>query len=393
MFIAITCITFFMAALYCGLILYFNLGWTRIKRFVPSGKTGINLKFSIIIPARNEENTIIDCLTDIVSQDYPHANFEVIVVDDFSEDHTAGRVINFIESNSNFSIRLIMLSDIIHQEKNSFKKLAIKTAIDNSRYDWIITSDADCRHGKGWLSTIADYIQEKDPVMLSAPVSFVSGLWEYNQGKGGQSFFERYQSLEFSSLVAIGAASIAMNTPNMCNGANLAYLKKAFYDVGGFAGYDHIASGDDEFLLHKMHQRWPDRIAFIKNTDAIAYTQPASNMEDLIRQRKRWVSKSRLYQRKTITFIMAGAYVFHISLLFTLVAGFFDPWYFLVFALAMGIKIMAEYILLRNVTAFFNRKQDLKFLIPSAFLYIFYVLFIGIYGNFGKYQWKGRTVK
>jgi cellulose synthase/poly-beta-1,6-N-acetylglucosamine synthase-like glycosyltransferase len=383
MFLAITCITFFLAALYSGLILYFNLGWTTLKRYVPSGETAPGLKFSIIIPARNEEKSIIPCLADIISQDYPSENFEVIVVDDFSDDQTASLVKEFIGSNPDFSIRLIKLGDIIHDEKNSFKKLAIKTAIDNSRYDWIITSDADCRHGKKWLRTIGGYIQEKDLVMLSAPVSF---------GEQG-SFFGRYQSLEFSSLVAIGAASIAMNTPNMCNGANLAYLKKAFYEVDGYSGFDHIASGDDEFLLHKMHKKWPGKISFIKNTDAIAYTQPAPTIEDLLMQRKRWVSKSRLYDRKAISFILAGAYVFHLLLLFTMVAGFFDPWYFMVFAMGLSAKIMAEFILLWNVTAFFNRKKDLNFLIPSAFLYIFYVLFIGIYGNFGTYNWKGRTVK
>jgi cellulose synthase/poly-beta-1,6-N-acetylglucosamine synthase-like glycosyltransferase len=383
-FTIIAIIALFLSVCYAGLILYFNAGWTQLNTY----KTELsvaepNVLFSIIIPARNEEGNIKNCLADILAQDYPASQYEVIVIDDFSEDNTAEKVEEFIKKHSGFNIRLIKLSDEGVAEQNSFKKLSITTGISYSRFSWIITSDADCRRGNLWLRTIASFILENDPVLISAPVCFAAPI----------GFFYKVQSIEFLGLIAIGAASIYQHTPNMCNGANLIYRKNAFYKVGGFKGYDDIASGDDEFLMHKINKEWPGRIFFLKNKDAIAYTNPAENLGAFIQQRKRWVSKSRKYARKSITAILSGAYIYHLCLLVCLVEGIFNLHYLALFSLAFGIKVLAEYIFLKNVSAFFHRERIMQMLLPAAFLYIFYVLIIGIYGNFGTYKWKGRQVK
>ena len=61
----------------------------------------------------------------------------------------------------------------------------------------------------------------------------------------------------------------------MCNGANLAYEKNAFFEVYGFEGIDDIASGDDMLLMHKIQKISRIRLAFLKSTNAIVTTQPA----------------------------------------------------------------------------------------------------------------------
>lgn len=383
MFIIIAIITILLAILYAILISYFNLGWSRLSEFVPESSIPPNVSFSIIIPARNEELNIINCLNDIINQEYPSSKFEIIVIDDFSEDKTAENVDQFISNNPKYNVSLIRLSEEKSEELNSFKKFAITIGIKQSGYDWIITSDADCRHGKKWLSTIAAFIVQNDPILISAPVTF----------QNPSNFFEKSQSLEFLGLIAIGAASIANKSANLCNGANLIYKKDAFYEVGGFKGVDDIASGDDEFLMHKIHAKWPDKIAFLKSHDAIAYTQPAKTLSEFIQQRKRWVSKSRKYANKSITGILISAYLYHLCLLLCLVFGFCNPLYFIVFIVAFGFKVVVEFLFLKKVTKFFNQSNVIRLLVPSAFLYIIYVLFIGIYGNFGKYEWKGRRVK
>ena len=218
--------------------------------------------------------------------------------------------------------------------------------------------------------------------MVSAPVCL----------KGSDIFFDLAQSLEFMGLVGIGAASLALNTPNMCNGANLAYKKEAFYEVNGFEGNDDLASGDDEFLMHKMFNKWPDKVLFLKNNEAIVYTKPETSLKAFIQQRKRWVSKSRKYSNSRITLVLIGAWIFHLLLLFNWIAGFFAPIYFIVFLVAFALKVGSEFAFLNGVTTFFNQRKALSVLIPAGFAYIFYVLFIGIYGNFGGYQWKGRKV-
>jgi cellulose synthase/poly-beta-1,6-N-acetylglucosamine synthase-like glycosyltransferase len=71
------------------------------------------------------------------------------------------------------------------------------------------------------------------------------------------------QTLEFSYLIGIGAAFIGNGRASTCNGANLAYRKDVFYEVGGFKGIDDLASGDDE-LLQKVAEKYPNRIGFFK---------------------------------------------------------------------------------------------------------------------------------
>jgi cellulose synthase/poly-beta-1,6-N-acetylglucosamine synthase-like glycosyltransferase len=381
-FAIISIITLLLAVLYGLMILYFKFGWDAMPLFVPGVETGSWPGFSIIIPARNESAHIINRLSDIIAQNYPAEDFEIIVMDDFSEDDTAQRVLEFIKDHPGFNIRLIRMADEPAGNRNSYKKLAITTGIRYSRFDWIVTTDADCRNGPKWLETFASVIRLKNPQLISAPVIF----------SAPQDFFGKFQALEFTGLIGIGASSISRQHPNMCNGANLAYRKTAFNEIDGFEGNDKLASGDDEFLMHKIHNKWPEDIVFLKNTDAIVYTQPAETYSGFISQRRRWVSKSRKYARKSITAILGGAYLFHACLFLCIIAAIFNPWYLLVFITAFGIKVAAEYAFLKNLTGFFRQQNILGGIVLSAFLYIFYVLFIGIYGNFGTYEWKGREV-
>jgi len=376
-------ITLTLAILYGTLITYFNKGWTGLQPFVSDNSLPLSTAFSIIIPARNEQENIITCLEGIVNQKYPATQFEIIIMDDFSDDDTAGKVQEFIQKYPVYQVRIIKLSEENTAEKNSFKKFAITLGIKYSKYDWIITSDADCRHGHKWLATIASYIEKYNPVLVSAPVTFHEP----------SNFFEKTQALEFTGLIAIGAASMAQKPPNLCNGANLIYRKDVFYEVDGFKGFDDIASGDDEFLMHKIYVKYKTGVDFLKSRDAIAYTQATKTLPEFMQQRKRWVSKSGKYKNKGITAILIGAYFMHLFLLVCLIAGFIYPAYFIVFIMAFGIKLLAEYMFLSKVTKFFNQKSIINLIIPAAFLYIFYALIIGIYANFGRYEWKGRIVK
>ena len=100
-------IIFFTGFLYAVLIISFTYGWLRTKKYERkniSGKTFV----SILIPARNEEKNIADCINDILQQDFPEELFEIIVVDDFSTDSTTRVVEDFCKRNGN--IRLIRLS-------------------------------------------------------------------------------------------------------------------------------------------------------------------------------------------------------------------------------------------------------------------------------------------
>src|SRR5690606_2286875 len=118
-----------------------------------------------------------------------------------------------------------------------------------------------------------------------------------------KSLFEILQTLEFQYLIGLGAAGIGNGAPTPCNGANLAYRRDIFYEVGGFNGIDELASGDDELLLHKIAERLRARIAVSESVDAMVHTGAKPGLKSFISQRQRGASKSTKYQDKRVVFL------------------------------------------------------------------------------------------
>ncbi len=225
-------------------------------------------------------------LHDIAQQTLPGTHFEVIVVDDDSADNTAA-VVEGAAQHSSFVLRLITLQD--QPGAPTGKKAALQAALSVARAPWVVCTDADCRVGPDWLGSYASLIQ------TDAAVKFVSGPVLLT---GDNSLLSNLMGLEFAGLVGVGAATIGQGQPTMCNGANLAYHREAFAAVQGFSGNEHVASGDDEFLLHKLHAAFPGSIRFLKTPRAIVRTAAPPTLRTLLAQRVRWASKWRHYQQK-----------------------------------------------------------------------------------------------
>jgi cellulose synthase/poly-beta-1,6-N-acetylglucosamine synthase-like glycosyltransferase len=366
------CLTF----AYVAVVLSFIIGWRRLKSFIPAGQVKA-LQVSIIVAARNEETQISKTVEDLLAQDYDPALMEIIFIDDHSTDAT-GKI---IQSYEDPRIRLITLNE--PETINSYKKKAIQTAIAAATGKLIITTDADCRMGVNWLKTIVAYYQEGGYKMISSPVA-------YNEET---SFFERAQSLEFLYLIGMGASTIGNNSPSTCNGANLAYEREAFYEVGGFTGIDDLASGDDELLLHKIAARYKNKIGFLKNREAIVYTQAKPSLDAFIQQRKRWASKSTRYKNKLIIALGVLVWLFNLSIVVNIVLGLFNKEYLAVAGTQLLIKLAIELLFLVDVTRFAKRSALLVLLPALNLMHIVYIIYIGIAGNSGKYNWKGRMVK
>ncbi|WP_412466292.1 glycosyltransferase family 2 protein [Pedobacter sp. KLB.chiD] len=371
--------SFFSAALtliYGLLVLNFIRGWHKLIYFIPQ-KSDPQTKVSIIVAARDEEANINKTIDDLIAQQYPKALTEIIIIDDHSTDSTAEIVLSY----ANRNVKLIKLNE--DRALNSYKKKAIQTAIGTCTGDLIITTDADCRMGPNWLVTIVNLYEEKNYKMISSPVA-------YFQEK---SFFERLQSLEFLYLIGLGASTIGNKQPSTCNGANLAYEKTTFYEVGGFQGIDDLASGDDELLLHKIAAKYPDQIGFLKNREAIVYTHAKETLGAFIQQRKRWASKSTRYKNKAIIVLGVLIWIFNLSILANFITGLFIPGFLAITFYQLLFKMVLETLFLWDVTGFAKRR-NLLILIPVLnVLHVIYMVYIGIAGNSGKYNWKGRMVR
>jgi len=372
----VSCLSIFLTILYLVVVATFIKGWHSLIPFQYKPATA-STAVSIIVAARNEAENIHETIEALLSQNYSKELTEIIFIDDHSTDNTA----EIIRSYALQGVRLISLKE--DKALNSYKKKAIQTAIAGASGKLIITTDADCRMGKDWLKTIVSFYEEHDYKMISSPVA-------YDQEK---SFFERSQSLEFLYLIGLGASTIGNKQPSTCNGANLAYERDAFYEVGGFQGIDDLASGDDELLLHKIAARYNNQIGFLKNTDAIVYTHAKPTLTEFLQQRKRWASKSTRYKNKSIIVLGVFIWFFNVSILLNLLTAIFIFSFLKIAIIQLALKIIIEFIFLVDVTTFAKRRSLLVLLPVLNVFHVLYIIYIGVAGNSGKYNWKGRMVK
>jgi cellulose synthase/poly-beta-1,6-N-acetylglucosamine synthase-like glycosyltransferase len=379
---------------YALLILYYRAAWKQLPPFKASNTKLLSTKISVIIPARNEAANIKACLDSLMRQVYPKNLFEIIVVDDFSTDNTGALVSAYATQN----VKLISLKDFTNEnELNSFKKKAIEIAINQSTGNLIVCTDADCTAPENWLQTIAAFYEEKQAAFIAMPVSI----------NCNNRFIEIFQSLDFMTLQGITGASVYKKIHSMCNGANLAYTKQAFLEVGGFTGIDTIASGDDMLLMHKIYKHAPNKIFFLKSPQVIVQTQPVSSVAAFFKQRIRWASKADKYDDKRIFAVLLLVYLFNLMLIaIPVIVLFINPEFnFQIYPLTINFtllelwlfiiisKTVIELFFLYPVAKFFN-KQNLLWWFPVIQpLHILYTVIAGWLGKFASYKWKGRQVK
>ena len=356
-----------LTAAYTCLMVWYWQGWKRTGFILEPNEH--ETKVSIIIAARNEEKNIVASLDSIRVLQYPPELLEVIVVDDHSTDNTAVLARGFGK-----------VTVITQDQGIEGKKKAIEKAIKIATGTLIITTDADCVVGRDWLEAIVEYYELYKPKMIAGPVYFgapkgVLGIW---------------QALDFAGLMAITAASIKNGLPQMCNGANLAYEKEAFYAVNGFEGIDAVPTGDDQLLMIKMQRQFPGEIHFMKAPEAIVHTLPQPDFSSLVSQRLRWVSKSKVFPDWRITAILVLAYFFNLLIALVFVAGIYLGIGYWPGLLLFTFKMLLELPLLYGSLKLSRQRQYLWQLPWVAVLHLLYVIAIGPLSLFGRYQWKGR---
>jgi cellulose synthase/poly-beta-1,6-N-acetylglucosamine synthase-like glycosyltransferase len=371
-----------LTCLYAALLLAYRFWYGKMRVFqlnqieaVSPGQA--STQFTVIIPARNEAANIKACVDSILVQDYPTAAFEIIVIDDFSEDDTAF-IVEALHAQYP-QVRLLKLADYCKEgETLAYKKKAIEIAVSVAKGDWILTTDADCIVPKKWLFFYHAYIQANQPSFVAAPVMFTKTAGILNQ----------FQVLDFLALQGITAAAVGAGKHSMSNGANLGFEKAAFIAVGGYQGVDHIASGDDMFLMHKMKQTLHKPVGYLFHPDAIVWTAAMDTWKGFILQRIRWASKARYYDDRSITFVLTIVYLFNLSFL---LLAFLGSWSTLLIALAF--KTFFELFFLDPVAKFFNLKPELRFFVFYQPIHIVYNIAAGLFGQLKTYSWKGRKVK
>jgi glycosyltransferase involved in cell wall biosynthesis len=342
-------------------------GFTKVNAIDYIGLTP-KTKFSIIVPFRNEAENLPILLESLSKLNYPMELFEVILVDDFSEEAFKIPSLKFKVSVIN-NVRVT----------NSPKKDAIVTAMQIVTTDWIITTDADCTVNTNWLLTLDNYIQLHDVAMIAGAVTYDCG----------NSFLHHFQQLDLTSLQGATIGSFGINKGFMCNGANFTYTKSFFQKLNGFNGNDGIASGDDVFLLQKATAQFPEKVHYLKSQNTIITTKPLNDWKSLFYQRVRWASKTSSYQSSFGKGLGLLVFAGNLTWLFVLGSWVLGLTAFQNVFLLFTLKFTVDTVLIYKANQFLT-KTKIQYLILSSLFYPFFSVSVALYSLLGKYEWKGR---
>ena len=365
-------------AAYVQMISGYTRSWDDVDGESAAEKLTLTTTITVVVSARNESKNIAACINSLKAQSYPANLLSIILLDDHSEDDTALIANELTTTDSRFQI-------IQLEGDESGKKDAISKAVAMSNSELIVTTDADCEHNPDWIKELASTYERIKPDMILAPVVF----------KHKPSILNRVLRLEFLALMGSSGASAAQTEPTMCNGANLCYKREAFHKVGGFEGVDNNPSGDDVFLMLKLHERRNGSVVFTKASNSIVTTHAPASFKAFWQQRKRWLSKRSGY---THQHVKKAAYTVFFGNLAMLVCLWMAAQFCLIKPIwAMAILIIAAKILIdRALLVKVGRDLGVSvnlidILLAELFLAV-YIPLLGLAGRSSSYTWKNRKI-
>lgn len=367
--------------LYIGLLLYLLYGFHQLKT---TSKENIPPKttFSIVIPLRNEAENLPQLFVSLRKLYYPEDLFEILLVNDASEDTSEAICEEFITAEKGLHVKLLQNE----RKSESPKKDAINTGISAAKNDFIVTTDADCLLPQKWL-------QEFNSRLMATGAKFLAGPVMISRKEGSKSsFLELFQEIDFLSLQLATMGGFGVKQPFMCNGANLCFEKASFLELNGYDGNDYISSGDDIFLLEKFRKRG-FKIGFLKRKEATILTKAQQNLKALLQQRIRWAAKTGATKGFFGKFVGLLVLLMNLSLVLAFFAAVFKLFPPGIFLFLFLLKFNIDFILIYSCADFFGNERVLKNYFWCSIVYPFFSSYVAMRALFGGYSWKGRHFK
>ena len=360
--------------LYCATLLFFFAGL-----FKKGGRQSVLKPFvSIVIPAKNEAKNIVNILNNLSQQTYPEDLFEVIVVDDKSQDYTATIVNDFMGNISN----LQLLSTAGIESSLRYKKHPLNLGIRKSQGEILLLTDADCTVSSNWISAMVSSFTEN--------VGMVIG---YSEASPVRTITQKLEALDFLMLLSAARGSAALGDPYACTGQNLAYRRQAFDAVGGFSAFASQVGGDDTLLMQQIKRQTSWEIVFSPDPDSFVKSTPQETAWGFITQRIRWATDT-LQVWKTDPLFFGIIVVTFLANLFSLTFPFmlFDnPLLIPIVCYGLCAKFAVEGAVMLKGTSFFNRQELRSVYLLWFLLQIPYITFMGLLSFFGNFlPWGGK---
>ncbi len=347
------------ALAYATLLAVIVYYWRRLPLWKMLPPTPPLPHIDVIIAARNEELLLPACIDSLLKQQYPADKATFWIIDDHSEDGTAAIVRQFMDDPR---LRLLSLASHLQGRRlASYKKAALSWGIAQSAGELIVTTDADCELPPGWLAGMAAAWQQ-GYTFLGAAVRI----------RDTGHLLTSFQALDLAGTMLLTGAACSAGHPMLANGANMAFSRALFERVGGYAGIDHIASGDDVLLLQKILKDGHARIGFIPGPAATATTAPQLSWHSLWQQRLRWAAKTAAYTDYKLVAFQGFVFLFSWSVILALLLA---P---LAGIGALAIKYISDYFFLRTATHSLHQPQSMRWFWLTEPLHILYIALLGL---------------
>ncbi|MBK7008453.1 MAG: hypothetical protein IPH36_07405 [Saprospiraceae bacterium] len=202
-----------------------------------------------------------------------------------------------------------------------------------------------------------------------------------------------FEAMDAAIMMKVTAAGIRQRLYFLANGANLAFTKKAYEEIGGYESHIHHASGDDVFFYAEA-ARQKKRIDYVADQEAIVTTLPQPGWGQLLEQRKRWATKTRAYAGRAIWMVQTMVAITNIALLSMLFVALFLPKAGMGALIILSTKWVVDFIALWKATGWQNNRRALRFFIQGQIIYLYIILYSAWHALFpGEYKWKERGVR
>jgi len=320
---------------------------------------------SVVVAARNEEKGLPNLIHDLINQEYPLGKLEIIFINDRSTDLTE----NILEEASeNYSfIKNIKIEN--KSEEITPKKYALTKGIELAKGEVIISTDADCRVGKLWVSSMSYDVIKNNSISIG-----------FSSIKA-KTFFDQYQKIDFLGIITANAGAGGWNMYWSGTGQNLAYYKSDFLEINGFEPVKEKISGDDMYLVQSISKIKNGSINIDPNS--FVKTEPMKTVKDFLNQRTRWSSNAKLNVKKSPYFFLFLATSLLINVIIFFSFLFSINWFSIFF-----IKFIFDGLVIFLGSKLFNSNISFKPFLVWAFLQPLYIPFIGFMGLREKFTWK-----
>lgn len=345
---------------YMVIMFRYGLGLQLLKKKRSSNSDGEMCSISVVIALKNEMEQLEVLIKSLLAINYA-GPWEVILVDDGSTDCSYA----FLLENCPPHFRVL-------KNEGDGKKQALETGVRKSSSDWIVMTDADCFIGKEWLTGLTQ--------VLTAEIKMVLGPVFIHPNA---SDFLGLQKIEFLGLQGATAGAASIGSPIAANGANMMFKREVFMELNPYENNYELKTGDDQYLMMAIHEKYPESITYALNQNALVTTLPVTGLNKYLSQRIRWASKGSTYTNFEIIF--TGMIVFLASLMAVenLVYGWLIGNYWMAFGFIV-IKMILDLPLIAIMAKFSDTRMHPIHYLSAGFLYPFVVVISVIAGFFKR---------